>query len=170
MKKHIILLIDNSYSMKTNSEGIIKGLNSFIDRMKKGKQKIEDIFFSVMFFSDTHDYLLKAIPLTNVPFFTTGQLPKYGLTFLYDAIGIIMEEWLPFSSISENYLFIITDGSDTGSVRVKSFESRLMCEDAVKKGWKITHCGVDSGNLGNGVLDVVGEIDDLEKLIGGICI
>lgn len=168
MKQHIIVLIDISFSMKKNACAIISGLNLFVERLQKGNCA-NDIYLSVVLFCDNIHYLCKAVPLKEVNIFSTSQLPKFGLTFLYDAIGYIIKEWIHEKMVEHNF-FIITDGADTGSISVSEIESRELCNNAVENGWRITHCGVDAGNLGAGVSEIPSNIDDLESLLSGLSI
>ena len=169
MKQHAIVLVDISYSMKKNSESIIKGLNKFICNLKKMNDGGRNVYLSVMLFCDKFTYLCKATHIPSAKPFSMSQLPEFGLTYLYDAIGIILDDWYPEKNI-EHHLFIITDGTDTGSVLTKESEIIMRCEAAVSNGWHITHCGIDSSNLGVGVLEVGGGIDDLENLLGNLSI
>jgi len=166
MKQHVIVLIDISYSMKKNASAIIKGLNLFVQRLREGKHA-DEVYISVVLFSDNIHYLCKAVQIKEVHLFSKSQLPKFGFTFLYDAIGYIINEWIHEKTVDHNF-FIITDGDDTGSILVSASESRELCNNAIKNGWRITHCGVDAGNLGAGVSKIPGGIDDLESLLSGL--
>lgn len=168
MKQHVIVLIDISFSMKNNACAIIKGLNLFVKRLQKGNQA-NDIYLSVVLFCDNIHYLCKAVPIKEVNIFSISQLPKFGFTFLYDAIGYVIKEWI-HEKMVEHIFFIITDGVDTGSISVSASESRELCDNAVENGWRITHCGVDAGNLGTGVSEIPSDLDDLESLLSGLCI
>ena len=163
--KHIIVLIDISYSMKKNSESIIKGLNKFVKNFKGSV----DIYLSVMLFCDSRHYLCRAVLIDKVQPFSTKELPQFGTTFLYDAIGAILTEWGNEKG-AEHHFFIITDGCDTGSVIFTKNGVSSLCDEAIKNGWRITHCGVDSSNLGEGVSEIIGGIDDLEGLLGSLSI
>lgn len=168
MKQHVIVLIDISYSMKKNSNAIIKGLNLFLERLQKMTNS-NDIYLSVVLFSHKINYLCKAVPVKEVHLFSIKQLPQFGFTYLYDAIGNIINEWIHEKMVEHNF-FIITDGYDTGSMLVSASESRELCDNAVKNGWRITHCGVDAGNLGAGVSEIPSDLNDLESLLSGLCI
>jgi hypothetical protein len=168
--KHVIVLIDNSFSMKLHSSDIIKGLNTFIVRLQSMRDT-RDIFLTVMFFSDKTYYLLKLENIHKVQPFSIDSIPHYGLTFLYDAIEEILDDFIQLSFNIEQHFFIITDGCDTGSVKSSECVIKDRCENAIKNGWIITHCGVDSGNLGSSVLDVIANgVDDLGNLLGGLTI
>ena len=168
MNQHVIVLIDISFSMKKNACDIIKGLNLFVERLQKGTH-VNEIYLSVVLFSHKIYYLCKAVPIKEVNHFSITQLPKFGFTYMYDAIGYIIKEWINEKMIEHNF-FIITDGDDTGSISVSAAESRELCDIAVKNGWRITHCGVDAGNLGAGVSEIPSDLDDLESLLSGLCI
>ena len=167
MKQHVIVLIDISYSMKKNSNAIIKGLNCFVDTLQQ-KKNSNDMYISVVLFSDKIHYLCKFSEIKDVDHFSLNQLPEFGSTNLYDAVGSILTEIIPEKRFKHTF-FIITDGADTGSV-MKESEAKSLCDEAVKNGWTITHCGVDAGNLGASVSDVHLNIDDLEGLLSGLSI
>ena len=168
MKQHAIVLIDISYSMKKNSNSIIKGLNMFVERLQKGNNS-HNIYLSVILFCDKMHYLSKAIPIKDVSCFSKKQLPRFGSTFLYDAVRSVITEWIAEKMVEHSF-FIITDGIDTGSVLTSEVEARSLCDNAIKNGWKITHCGIDAGNLGAGVSEIRGSIDDLESLLSNLSI
>ena len=168
MKQHVIVLIDISYSMKKNSSAIIKGLNLFVERLREGRHNNE-IYLSVVLFCDNIHYLCKAVAIKEVNLFSTSQLPKFGFTYLYDAIGYIIKEWIHEKMVEHNF-FIITDGDDTGSISVSETESIELCDNAINNGWRITYCGVDSANLAAGVSKIQGDINDLENLLSGLSI
>ena len=130
-----------------------------------------EIFLTVMFFSDKTYYLQKLENIHKVQQFFIESIPPYGLTFLYDAIEEILDDFIRLSFNVENHFFIITDGCDTGSVKSSERVIKHRCEEAIKNGWIITHCGVDAGNLGSSVLDVIVKgVDDLGNLLGGLTI
>jgi len=168
--KHVIVLVDNSFSMKSSSHSIIKGLNKFIVHLQ-AMRDAREIFLTVMFFSDKTYYLRKFENINTYEQFSIESIPSYGLTFLYDAIGEILDDFMKQSSFVEHNFFIITDGCDTGSVKSSEWIIKHRCEEAKRCGWIITHCGVDAGNLGVGVSDVIMKgVEDLESLLNGLSI
>jgi len=151
--------------MKKNALSIIKGLNKFVEKFKRSV----DIYLSVMLFCDSRHYLCRAVSISMVQPFSIQQLPGFGTTFLYDAVGAILTEWCNEKG-AEHHFFIITDGCDTGSVIFTKNGVANLCDEAIKSGWHITHCGVDSSNLGAGVSEIIGGIDDIEGLLGSLSI
>jgi len=168
MKQHVIVLIDISYSMKKNSNAIVNGLNSFVDSLRQ-KRNSNDTYISVILFCDKIHYMCKFSHIKDVDHFSINQLPEFGLTFLYDAVGSILTEMIPEKRFQHTF-FIITDGVDTGSTVMQESDAKSLCDEAIKNGWRITHCGVDAGNLGASVSDVHMNIDELENLISGLSI
>ena len=130
--KHIIVLIDISYSMKKNATSIIKGLNKFVENFKQSV----DIYLSVMLFCDSRHYLCRAVPINTVKLFSTEELPPFGTTFLYDAVGAILTEW-GHEKEAEHHFFIITDGCDTGSLIFTKNGVTNLCDEAHKSGWQV---------------------------------
>jgi uncharacterized protein YegL len=166
MKQHIIVLMDISYSMKNNAQKMVKGLNNFLESLKH-RPDHQDILFSVLLFCDKRTYLCRGVSVDQQQPFTVKQLPQFGLTHLYDAIGALLTEWIN-EKRAKHFLFVITDGEDNGSKQMNKEQARIYCEEAVKQGWSITHCGVDVSKLG--VKEIRYEMDDLEELIGGLSI
>ena len=80
MKQHAIVLIDISYSMKKNSNSIIKGLNMFVERLQKGNNS-DNIYLTVVLFCDEMHYLSKAIPIKDVSCFSKKQLTYYEIAY-----------------------------------------------------------------------------------------
>jgi uncharacterized protein YegL len=166
MKQHIIVLVDISYSMQNNAQKIISGLNKFLESLKL-RPNHRDILFSVLLFCDTRTYLCRGVFVDQQQPFTMKQLPQFGLTHLYDAIGALIRDHINEKRVKHS-LFVITDGEDNGSKQMNKEQARMYCEEAVMQGWCITHCGVDVSKLG--VNEIRYEIDDLEELIGGLSI
>lgn len=172
MKQHIIVLLDVSYSMREHSQKMINGLNKFVASLRDHLNHC-NIIISVILFCDSRTYLCKGVPVDEIKNFTINDLDKFGLTYLYDAIGSVITEWMS-EKRAIHHLFIITDGVDNGSKEMTYESMRQYCETAVNQhGWIITHCDIDITRLkcdDKCVKNVHYDINNLEDLLGGLII
>lgn len=166
--EHIIVLIDISYSMLSKAEGIIAGLNNFMESLKQ-REDSHNLLITVVVFCQRVTYLCRGVPVSNVDVFDVKTLPIFGTTFLYDAIGTVLSDWINEHRVHHN-LYIITDGDDTGSNNVTKEQANEQCEQAVLDyGWKITYCGVDTGKLvSTSVKQVIYEVNNIEGLLSNL--
>lgn len=163
--QHVILLIDNSYSMCIRQEQMINGLNKFVENLKKKN----NILFTLIFFCHTRTYICKGVPIKDVKTFDKTHLPRYGYTHLYDSIASILTEWIPEKEMYHN-LFIITDGEDNGSFTINKQGAIDFCNIAVEQyGWVITHCDTDFSKLVSENIDNLQyNVGDLEEMFGNL--
>jgi len=170
MKQHVIVLMDISYSMQPHAKNMIDGLNKFVDTLR-ARSDHTNILFSAMLFSDKRSYLCREVPVDDLSPFTVYNIPEFGLTHLYDAIGELFDEWTN-ETREQHHLFIITDGDDNGSKKVTKQQATQMCDKMVlERNWTVTHCDVDINKLGSfNVQKVVYDIDNLEELLGNLSI
>lgn len=166
--EHIIILIDISYSMYSKAEYIISGLNNFIESLRH-RDDSNKILITVIVFCQKITYLCCGVPVKNVEIFNVKQLPTFGTTFLYDAIGIVINDWINEYRLHHN-LYIITDGDDTGSNKVTKEEANKLCEQAVQDyDWNITYCGIDTGKLiSNSIKRVIYDVNNVENLLSNL--
>jgi len=167
--KHIIILLDISYSMKKHSNKMIRGINQCIENLKQIHTN-ETIYFTLMLFSHTQTYFCKKIPIHDVQSFTQFDIPLYGMTHLYDAMSSAMKEWVTTNDDITN-MFVITDGKDNKSRTTDLETVNEMCDVVTRLyGWEITHCGTDTSALriSDSINDVRYEVDDLENLLQGL--
>jgi hypothetical protein len=157
--------MDVSYSMQQYSEKIVSGLNKFLINLKQ-RVDHQNILLSVMLFSDKRSYLCRGVPVDLLHPFQKSDIGGFGMTHLYDAIGVILTEWINENRL-QHHLYIITDGADNGSKNINKEQAKLYCTEAVKQGWAITHCDVDASNLQcDAVKEVRYEVDELDQLLG----
>lgn len=170
MKQHVIVLMDNSFSMLSRARSIIDGVNKFIDSLKQ-RQDAVDILFSLILFSQEFIYMCKGLFVREVPKFRIEELPTFGQTHLYDAIAKVLNEWVPEKRVNHN-LFIITDGMDNGSKLLGEEEAKKACEIVIEDHeWKITHCDVNLGSLDSDkVRKIIYDINNLENLLANFSI
>lgn len=169
MKSHIIILIDNSYSMVKYQPSIITGLNNFIYQLKVNKAQ-DDVYISVVLFTDSTEYLCKAMNIKEIGIFEPKHFSRSGTTALYDVIGEIMIEWMN-QILDVTTLYVISDGDDTNSKNYtkESIEklSKLLIENV---GWKIVHCDTDVSKMKNSTKNITYELDDIDGLFNKMAI
>ncbi len=170
MKQHVIVLMDISYSMQIRVKNMIDGLNKFVHTLR-ARSDHANILFSVMLFSDKRSYLCREVPVDDLSPFTVYNLPEFGLTHLYDAIGTLFHEWTN-ETRAQHHLFIITDGDDNGSTQVTKQQATQLCDKMVlERNWTVSHCDVDISKLESfNVQKVVYDVDNLEELLGNLSI
>lgn len=153
--KHMIILIDSSYSMWNRMENIVKSLNIFINNIKD-----KDLYITIAHFNHALHYVTKFQNISLIPTYYLKEFAPYGSTALYDVIYDVITEF-GFGETIHHNLFIISDGDDTCSAR-KQDETNLLCEYAIKNNWDITHCNTDVSKLS--VPTVVFDIDDVNDI------
>ena len=165
MKQHIIVLMDNSYSMLTRARSIVDGVNKFVNNLRH-HQDSDNLLFSLILFSHEFTYMCKGLFVQEVPIFTIKDLPSFGRTHLYDAIAKVLNEWIAEKRANHN-LFIISDGIDNGSKLLGKEEANQACETAIElHGWKITYCDIELDSLcSDKIQKIVYSADNLENLL-----
>lgn len=169
--KHIIVLIDTSYSMQNRIKDVVKGLNKFVERLKEHGNNMDntDIYLTVVMFSDKHHYICKAVASQELKPFKSKQFNKFGCTSVYDTITAILDEWMSHINIKHS-MYIITDGDDNHSCVNKEYTVKK-CKEATATGnWEIVHCHTDVSKLSKAVKSVVYDVDNLEGLLNGFSI
>jgi len=162
MKKHNILLIDNSWSMNKYEKKIRKGLSKLITSLKNTNS--DEIYLSVVFFSDIITYRLKAQKVDELTtnYFDNPMFEYGGSTSLYDSINQILIEWCN-QTLDENVLYIVSDGDDNSSKTSKNDSNMLVTEFEKTGKWKIVYCNTDIStmNVSHNITFKIDEIDDL---------
>jgi uncharacterized protein YegL len=176
--RHIILLIDNSYSMKNHIANVVSGINRFVTTLKAAS-KPNDTFLSIVSFSTRHEYVLNAVDVYAVPLLELHHFMNFGLTSLYDSIVAIVSEWLLHNEeyrIQRNSnddvfteMFIVSDGDDQSSILYTREQAVYYCEQAIHQfGWNITHCHVEIDKLCDSVKHVTYDIKNVETLFDSL--
>jgi hypothetical protein len=165
MNKHIIILIDNSYSMDIYRDKIILGLNNFITKLKNNSIN-NTTYISVIVFTEEPIYIYTAINLKDIRTFEKSHFTERGCTAIYDVVYSVLLQWSN-KELDNNTLYIISDGSDNNS-RVYGITDvekmiKYMTED---RKWKIIHCDTDIDKLNtikhtNPIIYDINNIDDL---------
>lgn len=157
--KHYIVFLDTSYSMQQNMYKTVKGVNSFIYRLKNQG----NCYFTLFLFNKQlkHEYLMK--PIDEVGLFSESRIFQYGSTALYDCLGLLLCNFQEFKNF-ENNLYIVTDGDDNCSFIYSKEDVDEKIYNLQKTGWNITHCDVEESeflSIQNKIMYKVNEIDNL---------
>lgn len=148
--KHIILMIDNSYSMIDFMNNILIALNKYIYTLKSiynNNNTQTTIFITVVFFTNTLHYVCKCLHLKDVGIFDNNHIGNSGTTSLYDNICEILSIF-KYQSLDENNLFIISDGADTSSrLYTKTHMNDAINELIKGYNWNIINCNTDLNNI-----------------------
>lgn len=135
--KHLIFLIDTSYSMHDKLYKIIINLNSLIHNIKSNENS-KDFIITVCCFNDEIYYVYKFQHVESINYEIKNEdMSKYGNTALYDSILKILKEFSSFEQ--ETFLFVFTDGDDNSSTCSKSYTEEACLYAKNKMNWKITH-------------------------------
>lgn len=168
-KQHVIILIDISSSMFPRARQLVSGLNNFVNSLKQ-RVDSQNIYLSLILFNTKLINVHNLVPVCDICTFGSSDVLPFGATFLYDAIGQVLNTWVPRTDMTHN-LFIISDGEDTGSMFFSREQASQMCTDASQYGWNITHCDVDVSKLdSNTIRKVVYNADNIDLLFGSLAL
>jgi uncharacterized protein YegL len=166
MDKHIIILLDTSYSIKPYDSKIIKGLNDFITKMQIS-MKETDIYVSIITFNNFSRYIYRLNPIENsFEKISTEIFIESGVTKLYDAVGTIINDWIDIKNF-KHLFYIITDGDDNFSVNYTKESIDKYCDFLIKNNdWEITYCDIDLNNLScENVKKIKYDINNIDEML-----
>lgn len=144
--KHIIILIDNSYSMMDYCDKISTGINSFIEKLYLQNTPDKNIYITICFFSSILTYNIKKYNINNIIPVDIFKCGVYSTTSLYDSIAEIFREFLEDNC--DTSFYIISDGDDNTSRKYNKEKVQELCEFfKTDKKWNIVHCTTDNLNL-----------------------
>ena len=136
---HIVVVLDESLSMRPERHNIIASLNNFIDKQKRiiGGRPTK---FTLVKFSDAVERTLERRSLDSIrPLGYEDYIPD-GNTALYDAIGDTID-W--FIHESEVLMVIVTDGAENRSRRYTKASVSQMIERQKQRGWTYVYLSND---------------------------
>jgi len=109
-RTRIVVILDESGSMKPSQTQVITALNTFIDHQKSTQ---EDCLLTIIKFDTQVNPLWEDIPLSRAPILTEEHYnPDQGFTALYDAIGYAFQQ---FRNEKNVIIVILTDGLENVS-------------------------------------------------------
>lgn len=145
----LILLMDESGSMKTMKQEPIESINIFIENFKKDSDLKSTLTLNV--FSDVVKTIVNCIPLSDI---NMNDIPynPHGSTALNDAISSTIEEVLKSEKPSHKIFVIFTDGEENASTKYSRYDVKKKIEEVESKyEWKIIFLGanIDSFQTGS---------------------
>jgi uncharacterized protein YegL len=159
--KHIIFLIDTSFSMYDKIPKVVDELNDIIDLIKKNKNT-DKYYITIANFNHLLYYSHKFVDIDELLRITSDNFRIFGATALYDSISNIMDE---FASVTcQTFLFVLTDGEDNSSVIPKDY-IETVCYNSK---WKIVHFHPSNVVGLSSVQNVIYEFDDLSDLFSNM--
>ncbi|HSW77020.1 MAG TPA: vWA domain-containing protein [Candidatus Saccharimonadales bacterium] len=136
---HIVMILDESGSMDSLQEAIIKSVNEFITKQKKLK---DECTFTFITFSDVVKTNLTKVPMALAPTLTTDNYKPTGCTALFKAITDTIKV---FENDSNVIMVIVTDGQENASgpeyTRQSVFD--LVSKHKNKNGWTFVYLNTD---------------------------
>jgi von Willebrand factor type A domain len=145
----MILVLDESGSMATQTDDIIGGINTMIRKQRKLEpERNNKIFFDIVKFSD---YVRPVISntLRQIKEFTNADYQPSGGTALYDAIGSTIMKYRNENNV---IMIIATDGGENASKTHNYHEIvRLIGEQREHHNWNMVYLSenIDTFQQGN---------------------
>lgn len=136
----IIVIIDESGSMKNQRDIAIETVNEFINgqRNQEGSAKL-----SLYLFQDYTTSLCEGAPISDAPTLSRETYVPRGQTALFDAIGMAIQE---NSARTENTCVIVaimTDGKENRSSRFTLDEIKTLIQEKEALGWDFIYLSAD---------------------------
>jgi uncharacterized protein YegL len=120
----IVMILDESGSMETIRDQIIKSINDLITEQKQIKER--PATFTLVKFNDYVNKVMVNKPLSNVNNLTRYDYIPNGSTALYDAIGETIN-W--FNEKTNLLMIIVTDGQENASKKFTRNQINKMIDD-----------------------------------------
>lgn len=144
---HIVVLLDESGSMRSIYNDTLAGLNSFIEKQQKVGNFVK---FSLYTFDHEFRVRLAGVPISTVSGIDESMWQPRGSTALYDAIFYAIsdtqthhlespEELRPTSTI----VVIVTDGEENASRLYNSQKVKSLIEEKTSEGWEFVYLGAN---------------------------
>ena len=142
-KSLIVIVLDESDSLKEKKSEIISGFNTFIDVQRKVEGDLGRV---ILIKFNSRVYLSRNChSLESIPHLTDETYKPYGRTALNDSVVYGMQLADKTQEKDETVMFvIITDGQENASVRTNGQQMNEMIKARNKKnGWNFFYIGVD---------------------------
>ena len=145
-RTNIIFLLDMSGSMHGVREETIDGFNSFIEEQKQADPNGR---MTLVLFSDDLHQEYTGKPIMEVEKLTGKTYYPYGLTALYDAIGIGVAEFDKYleaegsDSSDKIIVIVLTDGMENSSKKFSKDNVAKLITDKERSGWKFVYLGAN---------------------------
>jgi uncharacterized protein YegL len=162
--KHYIIALDVSWSMDSHIKDMVKGVNTFLERIWKEEKETENIL-SLIIFNNDNEYIFEGRKIRDIT--PVDGIKCGGCTALYDVIGKVFTDFGMLNQY-KHYLYIITDGDDNASKKFRKETIDMMSQTNIDNGiWDIIHCHTDISKL-NTSHNIIYNVDDLESLFANL--
>ena len=164
--QHIILLIDNSHSMKNFFSKMAEGINALTYRLKKEAPAAR---VTLIKFCDTSTTIWLNTPPHHLCLISAHAFEPPGGTALYDAVGDVLNQFHPEDS-THNTLYIVTDGEDNFSKRYTRENIVTLTDAASRTGhWTINFCDTVSRTFDFTANNhILYKHEDIDQLLAGL--
>lgn len=151
----IIMVLDRSGSMSSIWGSTIESMNAFIAEQQKLEGKCN---FTLNQFDTEHLKTYDAQPIKEIPFLTNKTYVPRGMTALYDAIGMAIQETgkrlaaMPEHARPKSVMFaIMTDGDENASREFsQSSINDLISHQTEKYSWDFVFLGANQDAISTG--------------------
>lgn len=121
----VVFILDKSGSMGGYETDTIGGYNSYLDKVKKNKNKV---YVTTVLFNNDYELLNEREEISKVEHLTNDNYRVGGTTALYDAIGKTIEKIDKYKS--DKVLFVITtDGLENASIEYNKNTIKRLIEN-----------------------------------------
>lgn len=145
----IVIVLDESGSMQTIKNDMLKSINDLITEQKQVKGR--PATFTLVKFSDTVSRVIKNKSLDQVNTLTTEDYMPSGSTALYDAIGDTIN-W--FRNERDVLMVIVTDGQENASTKYNKYNVTEMIDSKkINNNWSYVYlsCDMNTFKQGNSI-------------------
>lgn len=147
-----LIILDESGSMISCQKATIDGCNEVINVARSSQKKHPDTqnsFISIYAFQDGEvpsRYLRKNEKPENMKAITAREYQPWGMTPLFDAVGMTLAELMAIASTHDDatgIVTIITDGCENCSKEYDLQKVRHMIRDLKEQGWQFNFIGAN---------------------------
>ena len=142
----IVIILDESGSMESVRNNMIKSINDLIKEQKQIKERPAS--FTLVKFNHLVNRVIKNISLEEISLLNSEDYTPSGGTALYDCIGDTIE-W--FRNEKDVLMIIVTDGQENSSKSFTKDEiTRMIDEKKNKNGWTYVYLSNDLSTASQG--------------------
>jgi hypothetical protein len=159
-KIYNLLILDESGSMESIKELIIKSFNEIVQHIRNAEETHPDLQQWVNIYSFNGRKITEQVPLTHAAYakeLTTASYTPNDMTPLFDAIGLScnrLKTSIQDEKEASVLVTILTDGCENNSQEYDQHAIISLIKNLKKQGWAFTYIGTDhdveavSSNLG----------------------
>lgn len=147
----IVMVLDETGSMERNKKATVDSVNEFIISQKKVEGSCNLTLYT---FSDYVNYtsdgentpirkIIESKDISEVELISEDSYDPYGMTNLYDAIGVAIKETEKNNKSKNVLVVIITDGEENSSKEYNIDTIKEMISKKQKDGWTFVYLGAN---------------------------